>query len=130
MMHELVCCRAEAANHLLSIAVAFWIIPIVSTEECSSLMQSWMHISCSIRSVILNVTATHVHMLTQRHLLPPLTSTVKSSLFTLAFSSPLSMAGMLHWCCPNHSPYINNGWTFSAQNMYIHILSPLIFPQS
>ena len=56
-MYEWVHCD-EGASHQLPIAAAFWIIPIVSTEECSSLMQNWMHISCSIRSVILNVTAT------------------------------------------------------------------------
>ena len=33
-----------------------------------------------------------VHMLTQRHLPPPLTSTVKSSLFTHVHSNPLSLA--------------------------------------
>ena len=36
-----------------------------------------------------------VHMLTQWHLPPPLTSTVKSSLFMHAHSSPLSMAAIL-----------------------------------
>ena len=38
--------------------VAFWIIWIVSTEECSSLMQNLMQIHCFTCSVILNVTAT------------------------------------------------------------------------
>ena len=37
-----------------------------------------------------------VHMLTQWHLPPTLTSTVKSSLFTHAHSSPLSLAARLH----------------------------------
>ena len=37
-----------------------------------------------------------VHMLTQWRLSPPLTSTVKSSLFTHAHPSPLSLAAMLH----------------------------------
>ena len=37
-----------------------------------------------------------VHMLTQWHLPPPLTSTVKSSLFMHAHSSPLSLAARLH----------------------------------
>ena len=37
VMHEWVCSPAEAANHQLPIAVAFWIIRIVSAEECSSL---------------------------------------------------------------------------------------------
>ena len=37
-----------------------------------------------------------VHMLTQQRLQPPLTSTVKSSLFMHAHSSPLSLAARLH----------------------------------
>ena len=37
-------------------------------------------------------------MPTQWHLPPPLTSTVKSSLFTHAHSSPLSLAARLHGC--------------------------------
>ena len=48
----------EAANHQLPIAVAFWIIQIVSTEECSSLTQHLMQIPCSTHSVILNAMAT------------------------------------------------------------------------
>ena len=43
VMHEQVCCHDEAANHQLPIAVTFWIIPIVSTEECSSLTQNSMY---------------------------------------------------------------------------------------
>ena len=42
----------------------------------------------------------------------PQTSTVKSSLFTHAHSSPLSLASRLHQCCPNYSHYVNNGWIF------------------
>ena len=53
-----VCCCDEAANHQLSIYMAFWIIRIVSMEECSSIMQNLMQIHCSTFSVILNVTAT------------------------------------------------------------------------
>ena len=56
-----------------------------------------------------------VHMLTQWHLLPPLTSIVKSSLFTHMHSSPLSLAARLHGCHSHCSCYINNGWTFSRQ---------------
>ena len=59
------------------------------------------------------------HMLTQQHLLPPLTSTVKLSLFTHACSSPLSLAARFHGCCANCSHCINNGWTFSGQTLYI-----------
>ena len=51
---ERACCRDEAANHQLPIAVAFWIIWIVSTEECSnlskfdadSLLYSLIHFEC------------------------------------------------------------------------------------
>ena len=59
-----------------------------------------------------------VHMLSQWHLPPPLTRTVKSSLFTHAHSSPLSLDAKLHRCYkPPH--YINNGWTFSGKNSYM-----------
>ena len=61
-----------------------------------------------------------VHMLTQLCLPPPLTSTVKLSLFTHAHSSPLSLAARLHQCRANCS-YINNGWTFSGQTSNIYI---------
>ena len=47
----------------------------------------------------------------QRHLPSPLTSTVKSSLFTHVYSSPLSLAARLHPCHTNCSHYINNGRT-------------------
>ena len=56
-----------------------------------------------------------VHMLTQQHLSPPLTSTVMSSLFTHVHSSPLSLAARLHQCHTNCSCDINSGWTFSGQ---------------
>ena len=58
VIHEWSCCGDEAANHQLPIAAAFWIIQRASVEECSSLIQNLMHISCSTHSVILNVTAT------------------------------------------------------------------------
>ena len=58
VMHELACYCHEAANHQLPIAVVFWIIWIVSPEECSSLKQNRMQIRCSTHSVILNVMAT------------------------------------------------------------------------
>ena len=60
-----------------------------------------------------------VHMLTQP---PPLTRTARSSLFTHAHSSPLSLAARLHWCHVNDSHYVNNGSTFSRQTSYIWIL--------
>ena len=56
-----------------------------------------------------------VHMLTSRCRPSPPTSTVKSSLFTHAHSSPLSLAARLHWCRENHSCYVNSVLTFSRQ---------------
>ena len=61
-----------------------------------------------------------VHMLTQWCLLPPLTSVVKSLLFTHVHSRPLSLAARLHQCHANCSCYIDNGWTFSGQTLDIH----------
>ena len=58
MMHEQECGHDEAVNHQLPVAAAFWIIQIVSAEECSNLMQNLMQIPCSTLSVILNVMAT------------------------------------------------------------------------
>ena len=60
-----------------------------------------------------------VHMLTQWCLPPPLTSTVKSLLFTYAHFSPLSWAATLHLCHVSHCHYINHGWAFSGQTFYI-----------
>ena len=51
----------------------------------------------------------------------PLTGTVKSSLFTHAHSSPLSLAARLHQCCTNSSRHTNSGWTFPGQTLYINI---------
>ena len=62
-----------------------------------------------------------VHMLTQQHLPPPLTNTVKSSSFTHAHSSALFLAARLHQCHANHSHYINNGWTFSKQTLFFNL---------
>ena len=62
-----------------------------------------------------------VHMLTQWLVPPSLTSTVKSSLFTHAHSSPLSLAARLHRCHTDCSHYINNGWTFSRPTLYMSI---------
>ena len=57
VMCKWVCCD-ESASHQLPVAVAFWIIQIVSVEQCSSLTQNLMQIRCSTHSVILNTTAT------------------------------------------------------------------------
>ena len=74
--------------------------------DADSLLYLLSHFECEGRTV---------HMLTQWHELSQLTSTVMSSLFTCAHSSPFSLAARLHLCCTNHSCYINNGWTFYGQ---------------
>ena len=62
MMHEWVRCHDEAANHQLPIAEAFWIIQIVSKEECLSLIQDLMQIYCSTRSFLMQQPhSTHAH---------------------------------------------------------------------
>ena len=76
VLHECMCCD-KAASPQLPIPAAFWLMGIVSTEECSSLMQTLMQTRWSSCSVILNAMATHyIHILTQSHLQPPPTSTV------------------------------------------------------
>ena len=122
VMHEQALCPEEVANHQLPIAAAFWIIPIVSREECSSLMQNMMQIDCSTHSVILSVMTTqYTCSLNGIYPPPPRTSIVRSSLFTHVHSSPLSLAARSHGCHANCSSYINNGWTFSRQTLYGHI---------
>ena len=77
--------------------------------DTDSLLYSLSHFECHGHTV---------HMLTWQHLPPPLTSTVKSSLFMHVHSSPLSLAARLHWCLTKHYHYINNGLTFSGQTSY------------
>ena len=77
--------------------------------DADSLFYSFSHFECDGHTV---------QMLIQQHLPPSLTSTVKSSLFTHAHSSPLSLAARSHRCRANCSPNINHGWTFSRQALY------------
>ena len=124
-MHEWTHCHHQTANHLWPTTAAFWIMWIVSMEKFSNLTQNLMQICCSTCSVILNVMTT-VHMLTQQHPPPPLTSIVKSSLFMYIHSSPLSLAARSHPCHTNHSPYIKNGWAFSGQTPYMRSITTVI----
>ena len=118
-MHEQAYCCNKVANQQLPIAVALWItlsfhggmFMLTTKSDADLSLYSLSHFECDGHTV---------HMLTQWHLLAPLTSTVKSSLFTHANSSPLSLAARLHQCHANCSHYINNGWTFSRQTSYIH----------
>ena len=117
LMHEKACCHDEAANHQLLIAADFWIIWVVSAEECSTLKQNLTQIHCSTWWVILNVMATqytcslnniyHPHWLGQwSH---------RCSCMHIPVHS--SMSASLYWYCSNHSCYIINGWTFSGQTL-------------
>ena len=90
-LHKRWCMRGYVVMMKLPIAMTFSMIPRVSAEECSSLMQNVMQIHCSPYSVILNRWPHSTH-LTQQCLPPPLTSTVTLSLFTHVHSSPLSLA--------------------------------------
>ena len=64
MMHECACCRDEAANHQLPIAVAFWIMKSFHGEmfkrntrcNADSLLHLLSHFECDSHTV---------HMLTQ-----------------------------------------------------------------
>ena len=57
-------CNTFICAALLALSLkAFWIIRIVSTEQCLSLMQNIRQIRCSTRSVILRVMATQQHLL-------------------------------------------------------------------
>ena len=58
MMLDWACCCDEAADHQLVTAAVFWIIWIVSAEECSGLTRNLMQILCSSHSLILNVMIT------------------------------------------------------------------------
>ena len=135
MTHEWAHCNDVVASHQLSRDMIIFIIFYLCTHciipesllshpnsfsggifklnakfDADSLLYSLSHFVCDYHTV---------HMLTQQCLLPPLTNTVKLSLFTHVHSSPLSLAARLHRCHTNHSHYINDDWTFSRQTSYI-----------
>ena len=97
-------------NHLNSFCRG--IFKLNAKYDVSSLLYSLSHFECYGHTV---------HMLTQQCPPPPLTSTVKLSLFTHVHSSPVSLAARLHWCGTKHSCYTNNDWTFSGKTSYIYI---------
>ena len=68
--------------------------------DADSLLYSLSHFECDGHTV---------HIAHSQCLPPPLTSTVKSSLFMHVHSSPLSLPAKLHWCTTNDSCYINSG---------------------
>ena len=108
-------CRDEAANHQL----------VIVAHSCgllnhpNSFHRGMFKLNAKFDADSLLYLLSHfeydghtVHMLTQWHLLPPLTNTVMSSLFTHMHSSPLSLAARLHRCHTNCSRHINNGGLF------------------
>ena len=103
-LHCIPCIALEILlNHLNSFCGI--IICTLNTKfNADSLLYLLSHFECHNHTV---------HMLTQWHLLPPPTSTVKASLFTHALFSPHSLAARLHRYPTNRSCYINNGWIFS-----------------
>ena len=82
--------------------------------DSDSLLYSLSHFECDGHTV---------HMLTQWHLPPPLTSTVKLSLFTHTQSSPLFLAANYIDVVQAILIILKNGWIFSGQASYIAIIS-------
>ena len=121
VMREQACCCDEAARHQVPTAAAFSVVQIVSVEACSRLTPAGADSLLQALSPFDHNDHT-VHTLTQQHLPPPLTSTVKSSsLFTRVHPSPRSLAARSHRCRANRSRYVNNGWTFSRQTWLLTV---------
>ena len=88
MIHEQKCCHQPSAAHscvLLNHLDSFWggMFKLTAKFDVDSFLYLLSYFECYSRSV---------HTLTQQHLPPTLTSTVKSSLFVHVHSSPLSLA--------------------------------------
>ena len=88
----------------LLISSAFWIIQIVSVEECSSLTQNLMQICCCTHSVILNVVVIQ---------------------YTCSYNGVYHWPGPVQWSChcshmhiPVHSPWLP-GYINVAQTILI-----------
>ena len=82
------------------------LLKLYTKFEADSLLYLLSHFECYGHTV---------HMLTQQHLPPPLTSTVKSSLFMHAHSSPLSLAVRLYRYCANCFVILTMAGLFSGQ---------------
>ena len=114
MMHKRAHYCDEAANHQLPISVVFWIIQITSMEQCSCL--NLMQICCLLSHF--ECDGHTVYMLTQRHLLPCwlVPGSHHCSCMRIPVHSPW-LPGYLNVVQTIH--YINNGWTFSRQTLYL-----------
>ena len=103
MIHEQACCHDEAANHQLPIAAA---LLNHLNSSCRRMFKRHTEFDADLVLYLLShfeCDGHTVHVLTQWPLPSPLTSTVKSSLFTPVHSSPLSLAARLHGCHTYHS---------------------------
>ena len=91
---------------------AFWIIRIVSTEECSSLMQNLRQIRCCTHSVILNATATQYTCSLNRIYHPH---------WLVQWSHHCS-----HMCIPVHSPWLS-GYINVVQTILVILIMSGLF---
>ena len=109
LCHSFIC-----AALIASALKAFWIIWIVSMEECLSLMQNLIQICCSICSVTLNAMATQY------------TCSLKGIYFPLwqvQWSHHCS-----HMCMPVHSPWLP-GYINVMQTILIILTMAGLFPE-
>ena len=124
MFHQKLCTRCDARAGVLSWwSCQSWVAHSYSLlNHLNSFHRGMFKLNTKSDADFLLYLLSHFecnsHMLTEQQLRPPLSSIVKSSLFTHMHSSPLSLAARLHQCCANHSHYIDNGWTFSGQTLY------------
>ena len=81
------CCRDEAANHQLPNNFCEGTLKLNAKFDADFLLYLVSYFECNGHTV---------HMITRRCLWPPLTITVKLSLFLHVHSSPLSFAARLH----------------------------------
>ena len=119
-LREILCiewahCHDEADSHQLPITAAFWIIWVVSMEECSSLTQNMMHIHSLFHSSHFHATATQYMCSLNGIYCPHWLVQWSCHCSLMRNPSPLSLAARLYRCCANCSRYTNSGWTFSGQ---------------
>ena len=102
---------------LVPIAAAFWIIWIVSTEECSSSMQNLMQIHCSTHSDVLSTRATQSTCSLKDVYCPTDKYSEVVIVQACTFQSILFGCQITLMSC-NNSYYINNGLTTININYY------------
>ena len=91
LFHTFICTTLIASS-----LNAFWIIRIVSVEQCLSLMQHWCRFVALLTQSFLMQRPHRTHAHSTASATP--TDEVKLSLFMHVHSSPLSLIARLHWC--------------------------------